>query len=99
MSAPATIPQAQIDAAMSMLAHYGVPEDKARIALFAAYSAGRVDVPDGWQIVPKRETAAMLAAAQSAWLADPLRRTSTLWVAMLSAAPTPPTHPASPRTR
>lgn len=31
-----TIPQAQVDAAMSMLAQYGVPEEHARIALYAA---------------------------------------------------------------
>lgn len=37
--------------------------------------------------VPREPTAGMLQAAQNAWLKDPLRRSSTLYTAMLAAAP------------
>ncbi|WP_223275124.1 hypothetical protein [Delftia tsuruhatensis] len=69
----------------------------------AAYQAGRESrsaleapaapapaVPDGWRLVPANPTDAMLGAAQKAWLADPLRRSSTLYVAALAAAPQAP---------
>jgi len=38
-------------------------------------------------LVPREPTREMLAAAQSAWLDDPMRRTTTLYRAMLTAAP------------
>ncbi|MGG4055010.1 hypothetical protein ABEW79_25560 [Delftia tsuruhatensis] len=44
----------------------------------------------GWKLVPAKPTDAMLGAAQQAWLADPLRRSSTLYVAALAAAPQAP---------
>lgn len=40
--------------------------------------------------VPVEPTAAMLAAGQTAWLKDPLRKSSTLYRAMVEAAPEPP---------
>lgn len=40
-----------------------------------------------WVLVPRVPTDAMLRAAQSAWLDDTLRRTTTMWRAMLAAAP------------
>ncbi|SDZ53805.1 hypothetical protein, partial [Delftia lacustris] len=47
-------------------------------------------VPDDWRLVPANPTDAMLGAAQKAWLADPLRRSSTLYAAALAAAPQAP---------
>ncbi len=49
--------------------------------------------PQGWKLVPRRITDKMLSAAQSAWLRDPLRRTTTFWDAALAAAPTPEAGP------
>lgn len=43
-----------------------------------------------WVLVPRVPTDAMLRAAQGAWLNDPLRRTTTMWAAMLAAAPQQP---------
>jgi hypothetical protein len=43
--------------------------------------------PADWKVVPLHPTDSMLRAAQDAWLADPLRRTTTIWSAMLAAAP------------
>lgn len=43
-----------------------------------------------WVLVPRTPTDAMLRAAQSAWLDDTLRRTTTMWLAMLAAAPQQP---------
>lgn len=63
------------EAARALLARYGPPAQPA--------------IPDGWNLVPTRPTDDMLKAAQRAWLADPLRQTSTLWTAMLAAAPQP----------
>ena len=58
----------------------------------AAWQAARRAqvMPQGWELVPQKATDEMLQAAQKAWLADPLRSTTTLWVAMLAAAPQPP---------
>ncbi|RRN78508.1 hypothetical protein EIM50_13545 [Pseudoxanthomonas sp. SGD-10] len=52
-------------------------------------------VPSGeavgdWVLVPRTPTDAMLRAAQDAWMNDPLRRTTTIWWAMLAAAPQQP---------
>ena len=44
-------------------------------------------VPEGWKLVPVEPTPEMLRAAESAWLHDRLRRTTTMWAAMLAAAP------------
>lgn len=41
---------------------------------------------EGWVLVPKEPTTKMLAAGQTAWLADPCRKSSTLYRAMLAAA-------------
>jgi len=49
-----------------------------------------VQAPAGWKLAPKEPTTKMLAAGQTAWLADPCRKSSTLYRAMLAAAPTPP---------
>lgn len=42
-----------------------------------------------YRIVPDTATDEMLSAAQKAWLDDPMRRTSTMYSAMLAAAPAP----------
>jgi hypothetical protein len=47
--------------------------------------------PPGWKLVPLEPTAQMLAAGQMAWVRDPLRKSSTLYRAMVEAAP----HPAA----
>ena len=54
--------------------------------------------PAGWKLVPEKPTDAMLGAAQKAWLADPLRRSSTVYAAALAAAPAleAPAAPAVP---
>jgi hypothetical protein len=49
--------------------------------------------PAGWKLVPEKPTDAMLGAAQKAWLADPLRRSLTLYAAALAAAPQAPAAP------
>lgn len=67
----------------------------------AAYEAGREScsaleapaAPAGWKLVPEKPTDAMLGAAQKAWLADPLRRSSTLYAASAAAAPQAPAAP------
>lgn len=41
---------------------------------------------EGLVIVPREPTMKMLAAGQTAWLADPCRKSSTLYRAMLAAA-------------
>ncbi|HGW4420722.1 TPA: hypothetical protein ACNIEI_001715 [Pseudomonas aeruginosa] len=46
-------------------------------------------VPEGWKLVPIEPTQAQLSAGQTAWLADPMRRSTTLYRAMLAAAPQP----------
>lgn len=43
---------------------------------------------EGFVVVRAEPTVAMLEAGQKAWLEDPLRRSSTLYRAMLSAATT-----------
>ena len=48
-------------------------------AAITAYLAGDV-------VVPREATAAMLEAGQKAWLSDEMRRSSTLYRAMVSAA-------------
>ena len=40
-----------------------------------------------YKLVPVEPTLEMLGAAQRAWMDDPARRSSTLWKAMLAAAP------------
>lgn len=40
---------------------------------------------EGWAIVPIEPTTAMLSAAVTAWNADILKRTSTIWKAMIEA--------------
>ena len=46
-------------------------------------------IPEGYKIVPKEPTSEMLKAAQTVWLNDPMRRTTTFYQAMLAAAPKP----------
>lgn len=43
--------------------------------------------PPGYRIVPVEPTPEMLRAAQTEWLRDRLQRTTTMWAAMLAAAP------------
>lgn len=43
-------------------------------------------VMDGYALVPIEPTMAMLSAAATAWNADNLKRTSTIWKAMIAAA-------------
>ena len=54
---------------------------------------GQVRGLGDWVLVPCVPTDAMLRAAKSAWLNDPMRSTTTttitMWAAMLSAAPAP----------
>lgn len=54
----------------------------------AQVQIGQAGVTDGveWFVVPKVATTRQLAAGQTAWLADPQRRSSTLYTAMLAAA-------------
>ena len=52
--------------------------------------------PAGWKLVPEKPTDAMLGAAQKAWLADPLRRSSTVYAAALAAAPQAHAAPGTP---
>jgi hypothetical protein len=42
---------------------------------------------EDWQVVPKTETMEQQAAGYIAWRDDPLKRSSTLYRAMLAAAP------------
>lgn len=44
-------------------------------------------VPEGWKSVPVEPTLEMLHAAQTAWLKDPCRKSSTIYRAMVAAAP------------
>lgn len=46
-------------------------------------------IPEGYALVPIEPTDAMLRAAQDAWIADPLRRSSTIIKAIIKAAPKP----------
>lgn len=59
----------------------------ADINALAAIRTALLAAPPGWKLVPVQPTDAMLRAAQSAWLDDTLRRTTTMWSAMLYAAP------------
>ncbi|WP_457859899.1 hypothetical protein [Pseudomonas aeruginosa] len=60
------------------------------IKLYAAPVAqAQHSVPEGWMLVPLEPTQAQLSAGQTAWLADPMRRSTTLYRAMLAAAPQP----------
>ena len=52
----------------------------ARAALTAALAV------DGLCLVPKEPSVAMLAAGERAWIDDPLKRSSTLYRAMIAAA-------------
>ncbi len=45
---------------------------------------------DGMAIVPIEPTMAMLSAAATAWNADTLKRTSTIWKAMIEAGAVKP---------
>lgn len=61
----------------------GFYRDSARAAL-AALRPGD-ELPGGLVVVPKEATMRQLAAGQSAWLADPERKSSTLYRAMIAA--------------
>lgn len=80
--------EAVISAAVALLA--AAPQAPAQEAPAAPAPA----VPDGWRLVPANPTDAMLGAAQKAWLADPLRRSSTVYAAALAAAPQAPAAPS-----
>ncbi|MFC4922970.1 hypothetical protein [Delftia deserti] len=79
--------EAVISAAVALLA--AAPQAPAQEAPAAPAPA----VPDGWRLVPANPTDAMLGAAQKAWLADPLRRSSTVYAAALATAPQAPAAP------
>lgn len=51
-----------------------------------AQAAGVSGVPEGKAIVPINPTMRMLAASQAAWVRDNLKRTTTLWAAMIEEA-------------
>lgn len=61
--------------------------DPASFERFCERLLAQIKTPSGWRLVPKEPTNTMLYAAQRAWCQDPLRRTTTLWDAMLAAAP------------
>lgn len=62
---------------LRVCAHY---EEIAVAALTAALAV------DGLCLVPKEPSVAMLAAGEMAWINDPLKRSSTLYRAMIAAA-------------
>lgn len=58
------------------------------LALLSKYAAPQPpQTPEGYKLVPIEPADAMLKAAQTAWLNDPARRTTTVYRAMLEAAP------------
>lgn len=65
--------------------------DAAKAALSAALAV------DGLCLVPKEPTMAMLAAGETAWINDPLKRSSTLYRAMIAAASDGEDHPSPAR--
>ncbi len=58
-----------------------------RAALEAAQREQVQTTPPGYRTVPVEPTPEMLRAAQTAWMRDRLQRTTTMWAAMLAAAP------------
>lgn len=63
----------------------------AKVADEKVVAQAQHSVPEGWMLVPVEPTQAQLSAGQTAWLADPMRRSTTLYRAMLAAAPQPVT--------
>lgn len=61
-------------------------EEAAMWAVKAA-TKGRRSMATEMKLVPVEPTGEMLRAAQAAWLNDPARRPTTMWQAMLAAAP------------
>ncbi|WP_205870909.1 hypothetical protein [Pseudomonas aeruginosa] len=61
----------------------------AKVADEKVVAQAQHSVPEGWKLVPIEPTQAQLSAGQTAWLADPMRRSTTLYRAMLAAAPQP----------
>lgn len=59
--------------------------ERAETAITAYHAALAVD---GLCLVPKEPTMAMLYAGERAWINDPLKRSSTLYRAMIAAAST-----------
>lgn len=57
----------------------------------SAIRTALLTAPPGWKLVPVEATLEQLAAGQAAWLNDPMRRSSTLYRAMIAAAPEPTT--------
>lgn len=74
----------QVDPELDVIAKW---RDRLEAAQPAAPSGEAVG---DWVLVPRTPTDAMLRAAQSAWLNDPQRRTTTMWSAMLYTAPQQP---------
>ena len=58
-----------------------------RAALEAAQREPAQTTPPGYRTVPVEPTPEMLRAAQTEWMRDRLKRTTTMWAAMLAAAP------------
>ncbi len=69
----------------------GMNEAHAKLAGLYEAAQAQHSVPEGWMLVPVEPTQAQLSAGQTAWLADPMRRSTTLYRAMLAAAPQPVT--------
>ncbi|MDR0226123.1 MAG: DUF4406 domain-containing protein [Burkholderiaceae bacterium] len=93
---------AALEHGQPQMAHYAEPCERHAQALaaarrLAAAPQAPASVAGGWKLVPEKPTDAMLGAAQKAWLADPLRRSSTLYAAALAAAPQAPVQEAPAR--
>lgn len=52
-------------------------------------TAATFETPPGWKLVPIEPTNAMLSAAVIAWKNDPAKKSSTIYRAMVQAAPEP----------
>jgi hypothetical protein len=68
-------------------AQYDHVIDLLRAALEAAQREPAQTTPPGYRTVPVEPTPEMLRAAQTEWMRDRLKRTTTMWAAMLAAAP------------
>lgn len=63
-----------------------MPDEYVEVAAWlCGYAPLAPSVPEGFKLVPIEPTDAMLKAAQKEWLNDPLRRTTTMWKAVLAA--------------
>jgi|GEM_PF-2773625 len=98
-SAPSTERSAVLDALWAAANRLPAGPDLAAVTAAIQHIDGAAPtqaVPAGWKMVPVDLTSGMLKAAGNAWLEDPLRRTTTLYRAMLAAAPDAPVAPVAP---